>query len=117
MLTDLNERLEGLAMAYAEDKSIMRFRTYNPIRISGQFQKFAAEVVPYSARGEFVWQEHKVFITQDEIDAFLAGGGPYSDGRLSTYSFYLLNEDDKARTDFIKERYGTGGWQHAYVGR
>ena len=115
-LTDLNERLEGLAMAYEEDKSIMRFRTYNPIRISGQFQKFAAEVIPYSARDEFAWQEHKVFITQDEIDAFLAGGGPYSDGRLSTYSFYLLNEDDKARTDFIKERYGTGGCSHALCG-
>ena len=115
-LTDLNERLEGLAMAYEEDKSIMRFCTYNPIRISGQFQKFAAEVIPYSARDEFAWQEHKVFITQDEIDAFLAGGGPYSDGRLSTYSFYLLNEDDKARTDFIKERYGTGGCSHALCG-
>ena len=114
--TDLNERLEGLAMAYEEDKSIMRFCTYNPIRISGQFQKFAAEVIPYSARDEFAWQEHKVFITQDEIDAFLAGGGPYSDGRLSTYSFYLLNEDDKARTDFIKERYGTGGCSHALCG-
>ena len=115
-LADLNERLEGLAMAYEEDKSIMRFRTYNPIRISGQFQKFAAEVIPYSARDEFAWQEHKVFITQDEIDAFLAGGGPYSDGRLSTYSFYLLNEDDKARTDFIKEKYGTGGCSHALCG-
>jgi N12 class adenine-specific DNA methylase/predicted RNA methylase/uncharacterized membrane-anchored protein YhcB (DUF1043 family) len=103
-------------MAYEEDKSIMRFRTYNPIRISGQFQKFAAEVIPYSARDEFTWQEHKVFITQDEIDAFLAGGGPYSDGRLSTYSFYLLNEDDKARTDFIKEKYGIGGQSHALCG-
>ena len=112
-LADLNERLEGLAMAYEEDKSIMRFRTYNPIRISGQFQKFAAEVIPYNARDEFAWQEHKVFITQDEIDAFLAGGGPYSDGRLSTYSFYLLNGDDKARTDFIKEKYGIGGQSHA----
>ena len=115
-LTDLNERLEGLAMAYEEDKSIMRFRTYNPVRISGQFQKFAAEVIPYSARDEFAWQEHKVFITQDEIDAFLAGGGPYSDGRLYTYSFYLLNEDDKARTDFIKEKYGIGGQSHALCG-
>ena len=115
-LTDLNERLEGLAMAYEEDKSIMRFRTYNPIRISGQFQKFAAEVIPYNARDEFAWQEHKVFITQDEIDAFLAGGGPYSDGRLSTYSFYLLNGDDKARTDFIKEKYGIGGQSHALCG-
>lgn len=115
-LADLNERLEGLAMAYEEDKSIMRFRTYNPIRISGQFQKFAAEVFPYNARDEFAWQEHKVFITQDEIDAFLAGGGPYSDGRLSTYSFYLLNGDDKARTDFIKEKYGIGGQSHALCG-
>ena len=115
-LADLNERLEGLAMAYEEDKSIMRFRTYNPIRISGQFQKFAAEVIPYNARDEFAWQEHKVFITQDEIDAFLAGGGPYSDGRLSTYSFYLLNGDDKARTDFIKEKYGIGGQSHALCG-
>ena len=115
-LADLNERLEGLAMAYEEDKSIMRFRTYNPIRISGQFQKFAAEVIPYNARDEFTWQEHKVFITQDEIDAFLAGGGPYSDGRLSTYSFYLLNGDDKARTDFIKEKYGIGGQSHALCG-
>ena len=115
-LADLNERLEGLAMAYEEDKGIMRFRTYNPIRISGQFQKFAAEVIPYNARDEFAWQEHKVFITQDEIDAFLAGGGPYSDGRLSTYSFYLLNEDDKARTDFIKEKYGIGGQSHALCG-
>ena len=115
-LSDMNERLEGLAMAYEEDKSIMRFRTYNPIRISGQFQKFAAEVIPYNARDEFAWQEHKVFITQDEIDAFLAGGGPYSDGRLSTYSFYLLNEDDKARTDFIKEKYGIGGQSHALCG-
>ena len=115
-LADLNERLEGLAMAYEEDKSIMRFRTYNPIRISGQFQKFAAEVIPYNARDEFAWQQHKVFITQDEIDAFLAGGGPYSDGRLSTYSFYLLNEDDKARTDFIKEKYGIGGQNHALCG-
>ena len=80
------------------------------------FSKFAAEVIPYNARDEFAWQEHKVFITQDEIDAFLAGGGPYSDGRLSTYSFYLLNGDDKARTDFIKEKYGIGGQSHALCG-
>lgn len=115
-LADLNERLEGLAIAYGEDKSIMRFRTYNPVRVSSQFQKFAAEVIPYTARGDFAWQEYPVFITQDEIDAFLSKGGPYSDGRLATYSFYLLNKGDKTRTDFIKERYGTGGQSHALSG-
>ena len=115
-LADLNERLEGLAIAYGEDKSIMRFRTYNPVRVSSQFQKFAAEVIPYTARADFAWQEYPIFITQDEIDAFLSKGGPYSDGRLATYSFYLLNKGDKTRTDFIKERYGTGGQSHALSG-
>ena len=115
-LSDMNERLEGLAMAYEEDRSIMRFRTYNPVRISSQFQKFAAEVVPATVPGRICMAEHKVFITQDEIVLFLPVEALYSDGRLSTYSFYLLNEDDKARTDFIKERYGTGGCSHALCG-
>ena len=56
---------------------------------------------------------HQMFITQDEIDAFLARGGPYSKDRLKTYSFYLLNENEKSRTDFIKEKYGTNKRIHA----
>ena len=81
--------------AYEMDNSLMRFHHYNPINISKQFQKFAAEVIPYQARDGFAWKEHQMFITQDEIDAFLARGGPYSKDRLKTYSFYLLNENEK----------------------
>ena len=80
----------------------MRFHHYNPINISKQFQKFADEVIPYQARDGFAWKEHPMFITQDEIDAYLAGGGAYSQGRLRTYSFYLLHEDERSRTGFIK---------------
>ena len=94
----------------------MRFHHYNPINISKLFQKFAAEVIPYQARDGFAWKEHQMFITQDEIDAFLAKGGPYSESRLRTYSFYLLHEDEKTRTDFIKEQYGIGGGSHALSG-
>ena len=57
-----------------------------------------------------------MFITQDEIDVFLAGGGAYSQGRLRTYSFYLLHEDERSRTGFIKEQYGIGGSSHALSG-
>ena len=57
-----------------------------------------------------------MFITQDEIDAYLAGGGAYSQGRLRTYSFYLLHEDERSRTGFIKEQYGIGGSSHALSG-
>lgn len=115
-LSELNERLDALAEAYEENHSIMRFHHYNPVNISKQFQKFADEVIPYQARDGFAWKEHPMFITQDEIDAFLAGGGAYSQGRLRTYSFYLLHEEEKSRTGFIKEQYGIGGSSHALSG-
>lgn len=115
-LSDLNERLEALAEAYETDNSLMRFHHYNPVNISRQFQKFADEVIPYQAREGFAWKEQQMFITQDEIDAYLAGGGAYSQGRLRTYSFYLLHEDERSRTGFIKEQYGIGGSSHALSG-
>lgn len=115
-LSELNERLDALAEAYEENHSIMRFHHYNPINISKQFQKFADEVIPYQARDGFAWKDHPMFITQDEIDVFLAGGGAYSEGRLRTYSFYLLHEDERSRTGFIKEQYGIGGSSHALSG-
>ena len=115
-LSELNERLDALAEAYEENHSIMRFHHYNPVNISKQFQKFADEVIPYQAKDGFAWKEHPMFITQDEIDAFLAGGGAYSQGRLRTYSFYLLHEDERSRTGFIKEQYGIGGSSHALSG-
>ena len=55
----------------------------------------------------------KVFITDDEINAFLAGGGPYSDGRLATYSFFLTHTEKAERAAFLKDRYGVGGSSHA----
>lgn len=115
-LSELNERLDALAEAYEENHSIMRFHHYNPVNISKQFQKFADEVIPYQARDGFAWKEHPMFITQDEIDAYIAGGGAYSQGRLRTYSFYLLHEDERSRTGFIKEQYGIGGSSHALSG-
>ena len=115
-LSEINERLEGAALAYAEDKDIMRFHFYRPDKVSAQFKKFAKEAVPFGARDGFAWEEHPLFIPQDEIDSFLARGGSYSDGRLSTYAFYLQNKTEKEMADFLKERYGTGGCSHALDG-
>ena len=113
---DLVDRLEGLAAAYEEDQSVMRFRYYAPDRMLARFQKFAKEAIPFEARDGFAWNEHEMFITQDEIDAFLVRGGAYANSRLATYSFFLNHEDSKERTDFIKEQFGTGGSSHALSG-
>ncbi len=115
-LADLNERLEALAEYYQEDKEIMRFHFYRPDKVLEQFQKFAKEAVPYQAREGFAWEEHPIFITQDEIDAFLGGGGSYRDGRLSTYAFFIQDKSEREKADFVKESYGIGGRSHALSG-
>ena len=115
-LAELNERLEGLAEAYAEDHSIMRFSTYRPDKVFAQFQKFALEAIPYQAREGFQWNEHGIFITQDEIDAFLSRGGSYSDGRLAIYSYFIQEHSDKEKAEFLKGQYGDGGQSHALSG-
>ena len=115
-LADLNERLEALAEYYQEDKEIMRFHFYRPDKVLEQFQKFAKEAVPYQAREGFAWEDHPIFITQDEIDAFLVGGGSYRDGRLSTYAFFIQDKSEREKVDFVKESYGIGGRSHALSG-
>ena len=115
-LLELNERLEGLAEAYKEDHTLMRFHTYRPDKVLAQFQKFAKEAIPYQAREGFQWDEHEIFITQDEIDAFLSRGGAYSDGRLAIYSYFIQEHSDSEKTAFIREQYGTGGHSHALSG-
>ena len=91
----------------------MRMPFYRPDKVSEQFQKFALPFQPYQAREGFQWNEQEVFITEDEINAFLAGGGPYSDGRLATYSFFLTHTEKAERAAFLKDRYGVGGSSHA----
>jgi N12 class adenine-specific DNA methylase len=67
----------------------------------------------------------KYFITQDEIDALLAHGGTYSEGKFRFLSFFLGDHDEKEKLDFVKREYGHGGgtwsqtdgWQHAEPGK
>ncbi len=115
-LDELNERLEGLAEAYETDPSVMRFHMYRPDKVLARFQKFAKEAIPYQAREGFQWKEQEIFITQDEIDAYLARGSSYSDGRLSIYAYFIQDKSDKEKADFLKEHYGTGGQSHALSG-
>ena len=50
-----------------------------------------------------------MFITQDEIDAFLAEVGRIPKADSGYIPFYLLHEHERSRTGFIKEQYGIGG--------
>lgn len=106
-------RLEAFKMAYDEEPSIMRFHYYNPERVLKEIYKLAKRAVSYDSVEGFLWSDHKIFITQDEIDAYLARGGNVSDGRLSIYAYYVQGHTKEEKINFIKEKYGTGGSSHA----
>ena len=72
-------------------------------------EKPLQKAVLYRAREGFVWEELPVFITQDEIDACLTKGDGYSDWRLGIYSYFMQNNSDKERADFLWKKYGIGG--------
>ena len=49
------------------------------------------------------------FITQDEIDSVLRGGGSVAGGRHRIYEYCLEHHDTKEITEFLKNEFGTGG--------
>ena len=53
------------------------------------------------------------FITEDEIDANLAGGGLMSGSKGRIFAFFQQPHSDRERVDFLKQEYGTGGRSHA----
>ena len=103
-LSEINERLEAQHWPMRRTKTSCVFISTVRIRYRHSLKNLQKRQCHLAQRDGFAWEEHPLFITQDEIDSFLARGGSYSDGRLSTYAFYLQNKTEKEMADFLKER-------------
>ena len=53
------------------------------------------------------------FITEDEIDANLAGGGLMYGSKGRIFAFFQQPHSNREQVDFLKQEYGTGGRSHA----
>ena len=115
-LADLNERLEGLAEVYEQDRDVMRFHHYRPDKVSAQFQKLAKEAVPYQAREGFVWEEHPVFITQDVRWILFKRRRLLFRWTIMYLCLFIQDKSAKEKTDFLKKQYGSIGPSHALSG-
>ena len=56
------------------------------------------------------------FITQDEVNAALAHGTGYENGKMRVYEYFQRMPSEKDRVDYLKDAYGTGGRSHALSG-
>ena len=105
ILAELNQ----FAAAYQQDSSLLRFRVPSPskellIRVSS----LSVPPAPFTAVPDFA-PEKGSFVTQDEIDRMLRGGGNVSGNKLKIYSYFVQGHDARECASFLKDSYGIGG--------
>jgi N12 class adenine-specific DNA methylase/adenine-specific DNA methylase len=102
--------IKDLITAYEQDNSVLRFRSatrYLSNLLSG-LSDLQLEPLTFTA-DESVTTARPSFITQDELDKVLTGGGQVENGKYRIYSFFLQGHTAKEKADFLKNEYGTGG--------
>ena len=99
----LNARLE-------EEPDILRFRWYHPKNLISDFTRLGMENEGYRTRDDFTYEKPPVFVTQDEIDAFLARNTVYrGQNRTEVYAYFSSHLNSGERAKYMKGRYGSMG--------
>ena len=101
--------------AYVEDFSLLRFH-YHRLDVLWQGINELSASRQELPEGFPAHSEVPVFITEDEIDAALAGGSSVSGGKGRIYRFFSESHTAKEQADFLKDEYGIGGRSHAVSG-
>ena len=104
--------LSRLTEAYGKDNSLLRFRTPAPSKdLLIQVNNLAVPPELFAAISDFA-PAKGTFVTQDEIDRMLRGGGNVAGNKLKIYSYFMQGHNAKECADFLKDSYGIGGQGH-----
>ena len=110
------EQFRQYAEAWQADRSILRFRFYDPMPLLARLEDLELPRHPYLPEMTEL-PEVRTFITDDEIDAMLASrGSGIEGGKGRIYEFFTGDHTAKEKADFLKKEYGIGGSSHAISG-
>ena len=98
--------------AYRADRSVLRFNYHNTNKILNSLESQLLLRVQFHADTELIPSPHQ-FITQDEIDRILRGGGSTSGGKWRIFRYFTEAHSVEDKADFLKREYGIGGRSHA----
>jgi len=117
----LNQVRDDVATLRTMDKIPVRMWR-NPYRVLADLEKAGMPPKGFP-QTEINTVDFKRFITDDEIDSYLARNGANSDSRLRTLSYFLHDHTPAERVKFVKDSYGHGGgtwhdgWSNAEPGK
>lgn len=107
--------LRDFCAAYEKNPDLLRFRLHSPQALLQRLTDLQKQpiVFPSMELPNFAFMR---FITEDEIDGYLTGGGPVSEGKYRIFSYFLSEHSAKEQAAFLKNEYGTGGGTNALSG-
>ena len=109
MLQKITEEWSEFVEAHEQDRNLMRFGYNRPKELLQKLTDLQREPVTFTAAEDYNPQR-RFFISMDEIDKVLRGGG--EDYRLAVYSFFVNHPDQKDREKYLKDYHGEYSGYH-----
>jgi len=101
--------------AYLGDRELLRFHYHKMDELWQGVKDLSLERREYATDMADL-PEIQSFITEDEINADLAGGSGISGGKGRIYAFFTDSHTMKEKAEFLKSEYGIGGRSNALSG-
>ena len=109
MLQKITEEWSEFVSAHEQNRNLMRFGYNRPKELLQKLTDLQREPVTFTAAEDYNPQR-RFFISMDEIDKVLRGGG--EDYRLAVYSFFVNHPDQKDREKYLKNYHGEYSGYH-----
>ncbi|MGI5952759.1 MAG: SNF2-related protein [Dysosmobacter sp.] len=109
MLQKITEEWSEFVAAHEQNRNLMRFGYNRPKELLQKLTDLQREPVTFTAAEDYNPQR-RFFISMDEIDKVLRGGG--EDYRLAVYSFFVNHPDQKDREKYLKNYHGEYSGYH-----
>ena len=108
-LQRITEEWGEFVAAHEQNRNLMRFGYNRPKELLQKLTDLQREPVTFTAAEDYNPQR-RFFISMDEIDKVLRGGG--EDYRLAIYSFFVNHPDQKDREKYLKNYHGEYSGYH-----
>ncbi len=122
--TGQKDRSDGMGTAHEHAESAGRGNrdsgTYNQLNLFSMFPSEQAQINRIDSQVETpVMTAESVkpsafSISEEEIERVLRRGSGFAGGKIRIYAMYQQQGDAKARADFLKNEYGTGGSSYTF---
>ena len=100
--------MEKFLKDYEENREILRFGFHRPKELLSRLKDLQIPRKEFLTKSDFKF-EPKFFITEDEKDWVVAGGGNVQGSKFRIAKYFSEGHSAKEKADFLKHEYGEGG--------